>query len=88
MFNDDSYQTAIREIKVNGHHMKKAMESGNMKETLKYTREMLNSLSVDEVETRNYYALFILCFDELSHLQENLVEIDFSKKKYNLYETV
>lgn len=46
--------------------MRKALEGGNMKETLKYTREMLTNLSVD-IETRSYYSLFILCFDELSH---------------------
>lgn len=46
--------------------MKNAIESGSMKEVLKYTREMLNALSVDEIDTKHYYSLFILCFDELS----------------------
>lgn len=35
--------------------MKKAFETGNMKETLKYTREMLSSLSLDEIGVKNYY---------------------------------
>lgn len=66
MFQDDSFQKAIREIKINGHHMQKALETGNMKESLRYTREMLSQLSLDDVDVKNYYSLFLLCFTELN----------------------
>ncbi len=64
------------------------MESKNMKESLKYSEEMISNLRIDNVEPKDYFSLFLLVFDELSWLQESFESIDFSKKKYDLYEIV
>ena len=47
--------------------MKKALEAHNMKETLKYSREVAQLLSTD-INTKDYFAIFLLVFDELSWL--------------------
>ena len=88
MFEESKVNKSIRLIKENGYFMRKAFESKNMRESLKYSEKMIGELRIDNVDPKEYFTLFTLIFDELSWLQQNLSNIDFSKKKYDLYQTV
>lgn len=88
MFAENPVHQAIRTIKENAYFMKKAIESSNLREALKYSDHMLNELRTEVLNPKDYYSLFTLIFDELSWLQNNLVSLLKTKKKLNLYETV
>lgn len=42
--------------------MKQASETRNLKETLRYSREMLSQLSVEGIDIKDYYSLFMIAF--------------------------
>ena len=65
MFKDNVYTSALKSLKINGHHMKQASESKNLKETLRYSREMLSQLSVEGIDIKDYYSLFMIAYQEL-----------------------
>jgi hypothetical protein len=88
MFAENPVHQAIRTIKENAYFMKKAIESANLREALKYSDHMLSELRTEVLNPKDYYSLFTLIFDELSWLQNNLVSLLKAKKKLNLYETV
>ena len=88
MFAENPVHQAIRTIKENAYFMKKAIESSNLREALKYSDHMLSELRTEVLNPKDYYSLFTLIFDELSWLQNNLVALLKTKKKLNLYETV
>lgn len=56
------YSIALKSLKINGHHMKQASETKNLKETLWYSWEMLSNLSVDGIDIKDYYSLFMLAY--------------------------
>lgn len=45
--------------------MKQASETKNLKETLRYSRELLSQLSVDGIDIKDYYSLFMIAYQEL-----------------------
>lgn len=88
MFEESKINKSIRLIKENGYFMRRAFESKNMRESLKYSEKMIGELRIENVDPKEYFTLFTLIFDELTWLQQSLSNIDFSKKKYDLYQTV
>lgn len=88
MFKDSAYSVALKHIKINGHHMKQASETRNLKETLRYSREMLSQLSVEGIDIKDYYSLFMIAFQEMQWLQGDLSQMDLRERKYDLYEVV
>lgn len=88
MFKENPYSNALRQLKINSHHMKQASETKNLKETLRYSKELLSQLSVEDLDIRDYYSLFMLASQDLNWLSEDLNKLSLKDKKFNFYEIV
>lgn len=88
LFSDNPVQKSIRVIKENAHFMKKAVESENLKEALKYTDLILSELRSESLSPKEYYTLFNLIFDELAWFHHNLSNFLKTKKKIDIFEIV
>lgn len=88
LFSDNPVQKSIRVIKENAHFMKKAIESENLKESLKYTDLILSELRLETLTPKEYYTIFNMVFDELAWFHTNMSAFLKSKKKIDIYEIV
>jgi vacuolar protein sorting-associated protein 35 len=69
--------------------MKRALESGNLKEGIQYADVMLAELKNPYITPKNYYILFMDIFNYLGILEESCVERKKTgRKMVELYETV
>lgn len=88
LFSDNPMQRALRAVRESGHFMRKAVESENLKETLKYSDQFISELRSETLSTKEYYTVFNTVFDELAWLHSNLGAFLKTKKKIDIYEIV
>lgn len=88
LFVDNPVQKSLRVIKENGHFMRKAVESENLKETLKYTDLVLSELRTESLSPKEYYTLFNTVFDELAWLHPNLGAFLKTRQRIDIFEIV
>jgi vacuolar protein sorting-associated protein 35 len=82
---DDSSTKA----KQQAFYMKKALDSGNLREALKSSSNMLAELRTSLLSPRNYYNLYMQIFDELKYMESQFVEEQKrGRKMADLYESV
>lgn len=55
-------------VKVQGQHMKNSIYNNKLKNSLKYAKEMLNTLRTSDLNLQNYHHLYTSIFDEMQHL--------------------
>ena len=48
--------------------MKNSIYNNKLKNSLKYAKEMLNTLRTNELNLQNYYHLYTSIFDEMQHM--------------------
>jgi vacuolar protein sorting-associated protein 35 len=78
--------------------MKKALDSGNLRDALKFSSTMLTEMKTSRLTPRNYfnlckhiptYFLDMMVFDELALLEEHFIaEHKKGRKMSDLYESV
>lgn len=76
-------------VREQAYFMKKAIDSTNIRDTLKYSSIMLGELRTSLLSPRTYYILFMQVFDELRVL-ENYFKEEFKRgrRMADLYESV
>ena len=55
-------------VKTQGQHMKNSIYNNKLKNSLKYAKEMLNTLRTNDLNLQNYYHLYTSIFDEMQHM--------------------
>lgn len=55
----DLYTRIESSIKINTSQMHSALVNNNLKDSLFFTRELLSSLSHNELDVKQYYGIFI-----------------------------
>lgn len=55
-------------VKTHSQHMKNSIYNNKLKNSLKYAKEMLNTLRTNDLNPENYYQLYMSIFDEMIHL--------------------
>ena len=55
-------------VKTQGQHMRNSIYNNKLKNSLKYAKEMLNTLRTNDLNPQNYYHLYISIFDEMQHM--------------------
>ncbi|GAQ84640.1 VPS35B VPS35 homolog B [Klebsormidium nitens] len=56
-------------VKQQSFYMRKALDSSNLREALKYSAQMLVELRTSKLSPQKYYELYMQTFDELRHLE-------------------
>jgi len=54
--------------------MKKALDTNNLREALKFSSTMLSELKTSLLSPRNYFQLYMMTFDELAFLENHFIE--------------
>lgn len=67
--NDRVLETAVKNVKKNAWHMKRAMDLDSLKDVLQHAANMLFELRTSLLTPRNYYQLYMAVADELMHLE-------------------
>jgi len=57
-------------VKEQAFYMKRAMDQNDLKEALKFAKDMLKELKTSSLTPRNYYDLYMKVLDELRYLEE------------------
>eukprot|EP00727_Mastigamoeba_balamuthi_P010068 m51a1_g5684 Vacuolar protein sorting 35 (855) ;mRNA; f:981535-984620 len=83
-------ETAKAQIKVEAFYMKRNLDGGKLLDALKNASNMVSELRTSLLSPKNYFALYMVAFDELKHLESVLYEDreKFGKKISELYELV
>ncbi|EFA81613.1 vacuolar sorting protein 35 [Heterostelium album PN500] len=81
-------EEAKNNVMVQGHHMKVALDNGKLMDALKYTSDIINELRTSLLSPKSYYALYMVAFDYLQHLNSYLFEEKHGKRMIELYEVV
>eukprot|EP01090_Pellita_catalonica_P016960 TRINITY_DN5017_c0_g1_i2.p1 TRINITY_DN5017_c0_g1~~TRINITY_DN5017_c0_g1_i2.p1 ORF type:complete len:830 (-),score=162.17 TRINITY_DN5017_c0_g1_i2:86-2392(-) len=69
--------------------MKRCLDNNKLMEALKYASAMISVLRTSQLSPRNYYELYMVCFDQLRYLESFLAEEKQKGKKMSeLYEVV
>ena len=85
-----AFEDAKKGVKEQAYFMKKALDLGNLKESMKHANLMLVQLKISDITPRDYYILFMAVFDELMILESGFrAEYSKGKKKMgDIYEAV
>ncbi|KAG2501801.1 hypothetical protein HYH03_000301 [Edaphochlamys debaryana] len=76
-------------IKRSAFHMRKAIEEDNMRDALKHAAAMLGELRTSQLQPQKYYELYMLAFDQMSHLEAFFADERGKGRSYaELYELV
>jgi vacuolar protein sorting-associated protein 35 len=67
--NDHFLEDALKSVKKQAWHMKRAMDLDNLKDVLQHAADMLYELRTSRLTPRNYYRLYMDIADELMHLE-------------------
>lgn len=82
-------EEAKKKVNVEAFYMKRCLDNGKLMDALKHASNLVGTLRTGLLSPKNYYALYILAFDQLRHLETYLFE---EKKKgermSKLYELV
>mmetsp|Transcript_38745 Transcript_38745/g.54062 ORF Transcript_38745/g.54062 Transcript_38745/m.54062 type:complete len:113 (+) Transcript_38745:38-376(+) len=80
---------AKKVIKEQAYFMKKALESANLRDGLRYSSVMLSELKTSLLSPKNYYVLFMQIFDEMRVLEGYFKEeYRHGRRMIDLYEAV
>lgn len=82
-------EDAKKNVREQAYYMKKAIETKNMRDALKFSSKMLAELSTSALSPKTYYILYMQVFDELRSL-ENYFKEDYKmgRRLSDLYESV
>eukprot|EP01027_Heterolobosea_sp_BB2_P019881 GEZU01028019.1.p1 GENE.GEZU01028019.1~~GEZU01028019.1.p1 ORF type:complete len:796 (-),score=288.15 GEZU01028019.1:122-2509(-) len=61
---------AKKQVLTQAFHMKRALDKNLLNEALKHASTMLSELRTSLLTPKNYYALYMIVFDELRHLEQ------------------
>jgi vacuolar protein sorting-associated protein 35 len=76
-------------VKEQAYYMKRALDSANLRDGLRYASTMLSELKTSLLSPKNYYILYMQIFDELRNLEAYFKEEYRRKRKMiDLYESV
>ena len=76
-------------VKEQAYYMKRALDSANLRDGLRYASTMLSELITSLLSPKNYYILYMQIFDELRNLEAYFKEEYRRKRKMiDLYESV
>jgi len=75
-------------VQVQAFQMKRSLDSNNIMEALKHASNMISELRTGLLHPRSYYALYILVFDQLRHLEMYIAEGSHGRSLHELYELV
>ncbi|GAM27977.1 hypothetical protein SAMD00019534_111530 [Acytostelium subglobosum LB1] len=81
-------EEATNNVMVQGHHMKIALDNSKLMDALKYASNIINELRTSLLSPKSYYALYMVSFDYLQHLNTYLFEEKHGKRMIELYEVV
>ncbi|EGG15756.1 vacuolar sorting protein 35 [Cavenderia fasciculata] len=81
-------EEAKNNVMVQGHHMKVSLDNAKLMDALKYASNIINELRTSLLSPKSYYALYMVAFDYLQHLNTYLFEEKHGKKMIELYEIV
>jgi vacuolar protein sorting-associated protein 35 len=70
-------------VKKQGFYMKRALDSGNVRDALKHAANMTGELRTSRLSPKNYYELYMNITDELRELEMFLEEEDNKADAYN-----
>lgn len=69
--------------------MKKALDSSNLRDALKFSSTMLAEMKTSRLTPKNYFNLYMMVFDELALLEQHFIdEHKKGRKMSDLYESV
>lgn len=80
-----SLDDALENVRKQSFYMKRALDNGNVRETLKYASSMAGELRTNALSPQNYFELFLLVTAELRELQANFEDLA-SKKIISIME--
>ena len=82
-------EDAKKVVREQAYFMKKAIDSKNMRDALKFSSKMVGELSTSSLSPKTYYILYMQVFDELRVL-ENYFKEDYKmgRRLSDLYESV
>jgi vacuolar protein sorting-associated protein 35 len=88
--NQEKYlEEAKKVVREQAYFMKKALESANLRDALRYASTMLGELRTSLLSPKTYYILFMQIFDELRVLEAYFKEeYRRGRKMIDLYESV
>ncbi|KAJ1448596.1 vacuolar protein sorting-associated protein 35 [Pelagophyceae sp. CCMP2097] len=72
---------ASKKVKEQGFYMKRAMDSGDVKQALNSASDLLRELRTSLLTPRNYYELYMKVLDELHHLDDFFFQLVRDGKK-------
>eukprot|EP01132_Coremiostelium_polycephalum_P005687 gene5687-7077_t len=81
-------EEAKNNVLIQGHHMKISLDNGKLMDALKYASNIINELRTSLLSPKTYYALYLVAFDYLQHLNTYLYEEKHGKRMIELYEVV
>ncbi|CAI8032581.1 Vacuolar protein sorting-associated protein 35, partial [Geodia barretti] len=80
---------ALNTVKKNSFDMKTCLDNNKLMDALKHASTMLGELRTSLLSPKSYYELFMGISDQLTHLEQHLVEeFEKGKKLHDLYELV
>eukprot|EP01133_Synstelium_polycarpum_P019052 gene19052-22809_t len=81
-------EEAKNNVMLQGHHMKVALDNSKLMDALKFASNIINELRTSLLSPKSYYALYMVAFDYLHHLNTYLFEEKHGKRMIELYEVV
>jgi vacuolar protein sorting-associated protein 35 len=65
----DALDAATKVVQSEAFLMKRALDSKNLREALKHSAVMISELRTPVLSPKNYYQLYMLVLDELTHME-------------------
>eukprot|EP00179_Madagascaria_erythrocladioides_P006390 CAMPEP_0198308936 /NCGR_PEP_ID=MMETSP1450-20131203/1429_1 /TAXON_ID=753684 ORGANISM="Madagascaria erythrocladiodes, Strain CCMP3234" /NCGR_SAMPLE_ID=MMETSP1450 /ASSEMBLY_ACC=CAM_ASM_001115 /LENGTH=188 /DNA_ID=CAMNT_0044011653 /DNA_START=21 /DNA_END=584 /DNA_ORIENTATION=+ len=79
---------ALQQIKLSSFSMQRALDMNKLMDALKHASNLVSELRTGLLTPKNYYQLYMACFDELRHLGQYLADGRHERKMTELYELV
>jgi len=85
----EALDAALKVVQSEAFHMKRSLDSKNLREALKHSAVMISELRTPILSPKNYYQLYMAVLDELQHMASFLNEMRNSGNRMDdLYELV